>query len=113
MGTARPKTIEELFERKKRRAYTLSVDRDTYKIVDQVSKVMGWSKPAVLAAFVSDAYDRFIQKARDSGIPVDRVVAPIVVPRKRGRPIRGVQEAQESAVENNEPPVPEEGKSGE
>jgi hypothetical protein len=83
-----PKTLEELLRKKARRMFTLNIDFETYAIIDQVAKLTTKSRPAVIAAFVSTAYDQFIQKARDSGIPIERTSVPHDIIRKRGRPVK-------------------------
>jgi len=63
--------LSELFDNRKKRAYTLNVDEDTYAMITQVAEQTGRSRPKVLAAFVSTAYSMFVEEAQAAGVKFD------------------------------------------
>lgn len=63
--------LSDLFENRKKRVYTLSVDEDTYEMVTRVSDQTKKSRPKILAAFVKLAYDSFCEEAKAAGIRFD------------------------------------------
>jgi hypothetical protein len=67
------------------RAHTLNVNAETYEIITRVAEQLGKSRPQVLSAFVSTAYQKFLREAKEAGIEFNPL-APIEDNHKRGRP---------------------------
>jgi hypothetical protein len=87
MAMDRPNSVVDLFIRRENgRAYTLSVDFETYDIISRAAKATGKSKPAVLAAFVETANDVFKRAAEERRISLDSIVSGLAKPKRRGRP---------------------------
>lgn len=63
--------LSDLFENRKKRAFTLSVDEETYVKITQVAEQMGVSRPKVLMTFVKNAYDMFVEEAGKAGLDFD------------------------------------------
>jgi hypothetical protein len=81
-----PKTISDLFDSKPRRGFvSISVDLDTFEIVQKVAEITKRSKPAVLAALVSTAYSLFMKEAQAAGIDPTKHMESKIEARKVGR----------------------------
>ena len=63
--------LTDLFEKQKRRAYTLSVDEETYEKITRVADHLGISRPKVLTTFVRQAYENFVEEAHKAGLDFD------------------------------------------
>jgi len=63
--------LSDLFENRKKRAFTLNVDEDTYSMITRVAEQMGKSRPKVLAAFVASAFNSFVEEAEAAGVDFD------------------------------------------
>lgn len=70
-GTSGSDILSDLFENRKKRAFTLNVDEDTYAMITRVAEQMGKSRPKVLAAFVESAYGFFVEEAQAAGVEFD------------------------------------------
>jgi hypothetical protein len=67
-GSGSNGVLSELFDNRKKRAFTLNVDEDTYSMITRVAEQTGKTRPKVLAAFVKSAYDSFCEEVKAAGI---------------------------------------------